>query len=54
MESDGYKLNGYIIKPTNFNPAMKYPVIMSQYSGPGSQQVLNKWTLDWENYFATQ
>lgn len=54
MESDGYKLNGYIIKPTNFNPNKKYPVIMSQYSGPGSQQVLNKWTLDWENYFATQ
>lgn len=54
MESDGYKLNGYIIKPANFNPNKKYPVIMSQYSGPGSQQVLNKWTLDWENYFATQ
>ena len=54
MESDGYKLNGYIIKPTDFNPNKKYPVIMSQYSGPGSQQVLNKWTLDWENYFATQ
>ena len=54
MQSDGYKLNGYIIKPSNFNPNKKYPVIMSQYSGPGSQQVLNKWTLDWENYFATQ
>lgn len=54
MESDGYKLNGYIIKPHDFNPNKKYPVIMSQYSGPGSQQVLNKWTLDWENYFATQ
>lgn len=54
MESAGYKLNGYIIKPADFNPNKKYPVIMSQYSGPGSQQVLNKWTLDWENYFATQ
>lgn len=54
MESEGYKLNGYIIKPTDFNPNKKYPVIMSQYSGPGSQQVLNKWTFDWENYFATQ
>lgn len=54
MESDGYKLNGYIIKPLDFNPHKKYPVIMSQYSGPGSQQVLNKWNLDWENYFATQ
>lgn len=54
IESDGYKLNGYIIKPNDFNPNKKYPVIMSQYSGPGSQQVLNKWTLDWENYFASQ
>lgn len=54
MESEGYKLNGYIIKPKNFDASKKYPVIMSQYSGPGSQQVLNKWTLDWENYFATQ
>lgn len=54
MQNDGYTLNGYIIKPVDFNPNKKYPVIMSQYSGPGSQQVLNKWTLDWENYFATQ
>lgn len=54
IENDGYTLNGYIIKPTDFDPQKKYPVIMSQYSGPGSQQVLNKWTLDWENYYATQ
>lgn len=27
---------------------------MSQYSGPGSQQVLNEWKMDWEQYFATQ
>ncbi len=54
MESDGYTLNGYIIKPTDFKSNRKYPVIMSQYSGPGSQQVLNKWTIDWENYFANQ
>ena len=54
VESENYKLNGYIIKPKDFSPNKKYPVIMSQYSGPGSQQVLNKWTLDWENYFATQ
>ena len=54
MENDGYTLNGYIIKPLDFDSSKKYPVIMSQYSGPGSQQVLNKWTLDWENYFATQ
>ena len=54
FESDGYKINGYIIKPVDFDPAKRYPVIMSQYSGPGSQQVLNKWKMDWEEYFATQ
>lgn len=54
VESDGYKLNGYIIKPVDFDPNKKYPVIMQQYSGPGSQQVLNKWSLDWQEYFATQ
>lgn len=50
--SDGYKLNGYIIKPLDFDPTKRYPVIMSQYSGPGSQQVLNKWKMDWETWFA--
>lgn len=54
VESDGYKLNGYIIKPVDFDSNKKYPVIMQQYSGPGSQQVLNKWSLDWQEYFATQ
>lgn len=50
----GVVLNGYILKPRDFNSSKKYPVIMSQYSGPGSQQVLNRWTLDWEEYFALQ
>ncbi len=50
----GLQLNGYIIKPRDFNASKRYPVIMSQYSGPGSQQVLDKWTLDWESYFASR
>lgn len=54
FNSDGYDLNGYIIKPADFDPAKQYPVIMSQYSGPGSQQVLNKWKVDWETWFAMQ
>ncbi|MCH5220815.1 MAG: DPP IV N-terminal domain-containing protein [Muribaculaceae bacterium] len=48
----GVELNAYIVKPRDFNPSHRYPVIMSQYSGPGSQQVLDKWTLDWEDYYA--
>lgn len=54
MQSDGVTLNGYMIKPVNFDPAKKYPVIMSQYSGPGSQEVKNQWGMDWTYYFATQ
>ncbi len=41
--SEGVKLDGWMIKPTDFNAAKKYPVIMYQYSGPASQQVVNSW-----------
>ena len=41
--SQGVELNGWMMKPANFDPNKKYPVIMHQYSGPGSQQVLDKW-----------
>ena len=50
MESDGVKLNGYMVKPTGFDVTKKYPVIMYQYSGPGSQEVLNRWRMDWDYY----
>ena len=42
---DGVQLNGWMIKPANFNPSKKYPVIMYQYGGPGSQQVKNSWDI---------
>lgn len=54
MNSDGVQLNGSILKPTDFNASRRYPVIMSQYSGPGSQEVLNRWSLNWDNYFVSQ
>lgn len=41
--SEGVELNGVMIKPADFDPNKKYPVIMWQYSGPGSQQVVNSW-----------
>lgn len=40
---NGVVLNGWIIKPPKFNKRRKYPLIMFQYSGPGSQQVTNKY-----------
>lgn len=42
--SEGVELNGWIAKPENFDPNKKYPVIFHQYSGPGSQQVVDSWT----------
>ena len=45
----GDKLNAYIIKPLDFNPEKKYPVLLTQYSGPGSQQVADSFSLGWEN-----
>ena len=42
--SEGIKLDGWIVKPAQFNASKKYPVIMYQYSGPGSQQVVNSWS----------
>jgi len=41
--SEGVQLNGYQIKPSNFDPNKKYPVFMYLYGGPGSQQVVDRW-----------
>lgn len=40
---DGVDLNGIMVKPANFDASKKYPVILFQYSGPGSQQVQDTW-----------
>lgn len=39
----GNELNAWMIKPKDFDASKKYPVLMYQYSGPGSQQVNNEW-----------
>lgn len=39
----GNELNGYMIKPKNFDAKKKYPVLLYQYSGPGSQEVADSW-----------
>ena len=51
---EGVELNGWMLKPANFDPAKKYPVLMTQYSGPNSQQVLDKWEIGWNDYLAQQ
>lgn len=40
--SKGDTLNGFMFKPANFDPTKKYPVLFSNYGGPGSQEVANK------------
>ena len=52
--SEGVELNGWMVKPLNFDPSKKYPVLMTQYSGPNSQQVLDRWGIGWEQYLASQ
>ncbi len=52
--SENIELNAWIIKPPDFNIAKKYPVIITQYSGPGSQEVLNRWDFGWNNLLAQQ
>ena len=58
--ADGTPLNGWMVKPRHFDPAKKYPVIMYQYSGPGSQEVRDAWSIGlypgaaFESYLADQ
>jgi dipeptidyl-peptidase-4 len=40
---NGNDLNMWTMKPANYDPANNYPLLMFQYSGPGSQQVTNSW-----------
>lgn len=54
INSDGTELNAYMVKPAGFDPSRRYPVIMWQYSGPGSQEVFNRWAMDWDIYAAQQ
>lgn len=50
----GTELNGWMMKPTDFQASKKYPVLMYQYSGPGSQEVLDHYSVSWETYMASQ
>lgn len=52
--ADGTDLNAWIIKPTGFNAGKKYPLLMVQYSGPDSQEVLDRFKIDWVDYAAIQ
>jgi len=44
--TDGVDLDAAIIKPANFDPSKKYPVLVNNYSGPGSKTVTDVWGRD--------
>lgn len=52
--SEGVELHGWMLKPANFDPVKKYPVLITQYSGPNSQQVLDNFRVGWNEYLAQE
>ncbi|MFC2089908.1 DPP IV N-terminal domain-containing protein [Bacteroidota bacterium] len=52
---DGVTLDGYLIKPLDFNPEKKYPLLLDVYGGPGSQGVYNTFGANgWQQWLAQQ
>ncbi len=54
---DDIMLNGFMIKPSDFDPDKRYPLLMYVYGGPGSQEVSNSWgyfNYIWFEYMAQQ
>jgi len=43
FDMGSYILNGWMIKPANFDASKKYPVYMVVYGGPGHNEVLDSW-----------
>jgi dipeptidyl-peptidase-4 len=40
---DGVELYGQLVKPQNFDPSKKYPVVVHWYGGPGLQMVSDRY-----------
>lgn len=53
--SDGQKLDGYMIKPVEFDPDEQYPLVLNIYGGPSAQGVYNSWESGgWNQYLAQE
>lgn len=50
--AEGVAMDAYIIKPVDMDASKRYPLIITQYSGPGSQQVIDRWNMDWTQFAA--
>ena len=53
---DGIQLNAWVLFPKDYNAQKSYPVLFSNYGGPGSQKVTNRWGMvnSWHQYLAQQ
>ena len=51
--AEGQAMNAWIVKPHDFSLTRRYPVLMLQYSGPDSQQVLDQYGYGWEQVLAS-
>ncbi|MEK6478753.1 S9 family peptidase [Catalinimonas sp. 4WD22] len=50
---EGVNLDGYIVKPKDFDESKTYPLVLNIYGGPGAQSVYDEWaTNGWEQYLA--
>lgn len=54
--TEGIELYGWMLKPNKFDESKKYPVLMTQYSGPNSQSVSDSWGrgIGWNEYLAQE
>jgi dipeptidyl-peptidase 4 len=52
--NEGIELNGWMIRPPDFDSVNQYPVVIRQYSGPNSQVVLDEWSFNWTQAFAAK
>lgn len=50
----GEEMNGYIIKPSDFDASKQYPLVMYQYNGPDSQEVRNRWSMEGVYYLCSE
>ncbi|HEU4988947.1 MAG TPA: S9 family peptidase [Gemmatimonadaceae bacterium] len=41
--SDGATLDGYVIRPNDFDPARRYPILVNVYGEPAAQTVMDRW-----------
>lgn len=52
--ANGQELSAWIMKPVDFDESKEYPLLMVQYSGPNSQEVLDRYGIGWEQYLVSE